>query len=184
MNSTHTSVLWIQLFPYVSVSSGGRALTLRLADVVGVCGGGGELIISMNLMIRETRIHTQAGLCFSAWFFFSHSCHPAIPFANSWSIIGPFSFSSLFKFCFFHCLTAKYVSFCEFCDPHHHMYPYRNHHSPLLANPSTSRHKVQSRSSISLTNQWDLWELSALSALSLVGQWLTYVWHLWFGYPC
>lgn len=50
---------------YVSVSSGGRALTLRLADV-GVCGGGGELIISMNLMTRETRIHTQAGLCFSA----------------------------------------------------------------------------------------------------------------------
>lgn len=128
--------------------------------------------------------YTSWSLLLRLILFLSHSCHPAIPFANSWSIIGPFSFSSLFKFCFFHCLTAKYVSFCEFCDPHHHMYPYRNHHSPLLANPSTSRHKVQSRSSISLTNQWDLWELSALSALSLVGQWLTYVWHLWFGYPC
>lgn len=75
----------------------------------------------------------------------------------SLSQVPPISFSWLFKFCLFPLLNYQIpVSFCEFCDLHHHVYSSSNH--LFLSVLKSSRQKIKSKSYISLPRQWDLWE--------------------------
>lgn len=85
-----------------------------------------------QLLVSDLPPATSWSLCFYI-LFLPHCCHSDIPLANSWPMTGPsYLFLLTSNSASFHCLTAKPLSFSEFCKPQCHVYTYSDHCAPLL----------------------------------------------------